>query len=323
MSTFSRKLLQVAFQLGEGSFGQTGADTITIPAADSDQKLRISATISKAGGLTMSTAAVQIYGLTLEQMNKLSQLKQPILSKRANLITLSAGDTETGMSTVFTGGITESWPNMEGAPEVFLDVRAQTAVYDSLRPIPPTSYSGPTDVATVIAGLAAQMDLGFVNNGVSVMLDTPYFPGSARDQAYAAAQHANINIHFDDGTTILQGGSADNPAVPKGTQAASGVPKIIIWNKGETIGGQVPVVSPQTGMVGYPTVTSTGIIVQTVYNPNLAFGGSFECKSSLTVANGTWGIFNLTHELESEIPDGKWFTRMEGFNLGQPAPVAA
>jgi hypothetical protein len=318
---YSRKLLTAAFQLGKGSFGDGGFDTITIPSADSPQKLRISATINKAGGVSMNTASIKVYGLTLDQMNQLSQLKQPILSGRYNIITLSAGDTDGGMSTAFTGGITESWPNMEGAPEVFLDIRAQTSVIDALRPVPPSSYSGPTDIAVIIGGLATQMGLGFVNNGVKCILPSPYYPGTARDQAIAAAQAANCNIIWDDGSAPMQSG-ADNPTVPSGTSAGSGLPKIIIYPKGGTIGGQIPLISPDTGMVGYPTVTSQGIIVQSVYNPSLAFGGSFRCKSSLTVANGTWGIFNLTHDLESELPGGKWFTRVEGSALGAPAPIA-
>lgn len=321
MTTFTRRLLEVSFQLGQGSFGGTGFDTITIPAADSQQRLRISATVNKSGGVTMNTASINVYGLTLAQMNQLSQLKQPLASARTNIVTLSAGDADTGMSTVFTGNITECWPNMEGSPEAFLAIAAQTGVVDALRPVPPTSYSGPTDVATIIAGLATQMGLGFVNNGVSVMLPTPYYAGTARDQALKAAHDANINIAWDDGTTVQQGGSANNPTVPTGSEAGSGLPKVIIWPKGGTIGGQVPLISPETGMIGYPTVTQAGIIVNCLYNPSLAFGGSFECKSSLDVANGTWGIFNLTHQLESEMPDGKWFTRVEGSQLGAPSPL--
>lgn len=320
-TTYSRKLIQVVFQLGQGSFGNDGFDTITIPSADSPQNLRISASIDKTGGLTMNTARVKIYGLSLDTMNQLSQLKQPVSSIRRNLITVSAGDTQIGMSTCFHGFIQECWPNMEGAPEAYLDIVAQGELEDALRPIPATSYNGPTDVATIIAGLATQMNRGFVNNGVSVILPTPYFSGSARDQAISAAQAANINLAFDDGTTVQQGGSSDNPTVPAGTDAGSGLPKIIIWPKGGTRGGQIPLISPDTGMVGYPTVTMASIIVQCVYNPNLAFGGSFQCQSSLTIANGTWGIISLMHELESETPGGKWFSRVEGFVLGGQAPL--
>ena len=249
--------------------------------------------------------------------------KSPVSTIRRNIITVSAGDTQSGLGTVFTGNILESWPNMDGAPEVFLDISAQTGVIDALRPIPPTSYTGPTDVAVIIAALAQQMNLGFINNGVSVILPTPYYPGSARDQAIAAAQAANINITWDDGSTILQGGTANNPTVPTGTDTGSGTSKIIIWPKGGTIGGQVPLIAPDTGMIGYPTVTQASIIVQCIYNPNLAFGGSFQCQSSLTIANGTWGIISLIHELESELPNGKWFSRVEGFTLGSQPPVAS
>lgn len=319
---YARKLLQASIQLGKGSFGSTGADTITIPGHGSTQQLRISATINKSGGLAMSTANIKILGLTLEQMNQLSQLKQPILSNRANNITLSAGDTATGLSTVFTGGITESWPNMESSPEVCLEIMAMTGVYDSLRPVPPTSYGGPVDVATVIAGIAEIMNYGFINNGVSVILPPSYFPGTARDQALAAAKHAGIQIAFDDGTTPQQGGTSNNPSVPSGSSSPSGNPVIVIWPTGGTRGGLVPLISAETGMLGYPTVTSTGIVVKSLYNSALAIGGSFQCQSSLTIANGTWGIFNLTHELETENVGGNWFSHFEGFNLGQPAPIA-
>jgi len=43
-----------------------------------------------------------------------------------------------------------------------------------------------------------------------------------------------------------------------------GVPKtLIIWPKGGSRGGSIPLVSRDTGMIGYPSYTQNGIVVST------------------------------------------------------------
>ena len=74
-------------------------------------------------------------------------------------------------------------------------------------------------------------------------------------------------------------------------------------------------VSPSTGMRGYPAFTSSGIEVTTLFNPTLQYGGNIQVESQLTPACGTWNIYNLAHELESEIPSGKWFTTLSASKI--------
>lgn len=133
--------------------------------------------------------------------------------------------------------------------------------------------------------LAIQGGYIFENNGVSVILSTPYFHGSARDQMMACATAGNFNWIIDDNT-------------------------LAIWPKGKSRGGTVPVISSATGMVGYPTFQSPGISVRTIFNNQLRYGASVKVESILPFANGTFTMFQLSHELQSETPNGTWFTEI-------------
>jgi len=124
-------------------------------------------------------------------------------------------------------------------------------------------------------------------------LSNPYLPGTARMQALAAADAAGIYVVFDD----------DN-----GTMA--------ILPKTGARSGTAPVNSPTGDMVGYPTYVGPGqIALTTEYNPQLRLMGNVQVLNSIVGgANGTWRITSLTHEL-STMPDGPWFSRMQGNNL--------
>ena len=72
-------------------------------------------------------------------------------------------------------------------------------------------------------------------------------------------------------------------------------------------------ISPDLGLVGYPTFTYQGVIVKALFNSSLKYGSLIEVQSSLKPATGTWVVTNLTYELESETPNGAWFMRIEAY----------
>jgi hypothetical protein len=73
----------------------------------------------------------------------------------------------------------------------------------------------------------------------------------------------------------------------------------------------VPRIAPDTGMVGYPTYTSTGLIVNTVFNPVVRQGALVKVESSLVPACGTWKVVSVTHDIEALMPSGKWLTQLQ------------
>jgi hypothetical protein len=281
---FTRKRIDLQFSLGQGAFGDTGTNTVTLSG------LRASAQIQQAGGASMGKLTLRVHGMTLSMMNQLSALTTQVMMTRKNSVTVSAGDDVSGVAAVFAGEIAEAWVDANSAPDVAFHVGAFAGLLQAVQPVPPTSYPGHADCATIMAGLATLMGLKFESNNVSVQLSTPYFPGSPRDQAMRCADAANVNWVIDNGT-------------------------LAIWPKGGSRGGTVPLISPDTGMIGFPQFNGVGIAVNTLFNPTIAFGQTVQVQSSLTVACGNWFVSALVHNLESETPGGAWMTQFQGAPL--------
>jgi len=290
--SFVERLIDVTFTLASGTFAESGTNTVKLSG------LRVSAKIVKAGGNAMGTAQIDVYGMTLSMMNKLSTLGMKVILVPRNTVTLEAGDSQNGMAVVFQGTITNAYANFDNSPDVSLYVEAHTGLTEATQFIPPTSFQGGVDAALVMSGFAAQMGRAFVNNGVSVQLSNPHYYGSVRDQAKACAEEAGINWSLDDPL------------------------KLEIWPRDGSRGGSVPLISPDTGMDGYPAYTPNGIMVKTLFNPSIGLGGQINVQSMLTPACGTWTVYMLDHDLDSKVPDGNWFTRVSGINPSFPAPVS-
>lgn len=289
--TLRRRRIDVTFQLGPTTSASDptvttnptfaeGGNTVTL------QNHRASATIKQAGAASMAEAQVRIYGMTPSLMNQLSTLGRVRLAQARNTISVSAGNDEDGMAVVFQGTITTAWADFKSAPEVPFHVLAQSGMAAALTIVPAASFTGAADVATLMSGFATQMGFAFENNGVTARLASPYFPGALLRQAQSCAQAAGIDMVIENNV-------------------------LAIMPRGVARGGQIPLLSPSTGMVGYPSFTGNGIGVQCEYNPNVTFHGLIQVESDLPPANGRWRIINLLHDISAETPGGPWFSFME------------
>ena len=279
--SFVRRKIDLSFQLGRGNFGEDGEDTVEVSG------LRVSMQTSNTSGPGMGHANLRVYGLTLSVMNQLSRylrLADGHVVTRFNNISIKAGDEGKILPTIFRGLMKLSAIQPSSMPDVCLQVAAIAGGFESVEMIPPTSIPNPTDVATLLAGLAEQAGLGFENNGVSVMLPPMYLRGSIRNQMLTAVEAARINWTIENDV-------------------------IAIWPKNGSRGGEIALISPDTGMVGYPTNNEGYLLaVTTLFNPQLRLGNTVQVKSGLPYANGMFEIRKVSHELESEIPGGRWFT---------------
>lgn len=291
--TFKKRRIDLDFQLGQGDFGKTGFDTVRVSG------LRVTATVTRSGGAQMSELQMRVFGLPLDVMNRLTILN--ILRQydaRRNTVTFSAGDSD-GVAVCFIGNIVEAWADIS-QPEGAMYVRAASGYLDLLQPVPPTSYKGAVDAAFILSGLAARMNppLTLENSGVSVQISNPYLAGTLLDQIRSVAQAGGFNCVIDD---VNQ--------------------RLAIWPANAARGAQRTVIGPTSGLVGYPTYTQSGIQLTTVYNPAIAFGTEIQVASQLLPASGGWTVAQVTHDLESEMPGGKWFTRLECGLIGQATPI--
>lgn len=287
--SFVRRKINLSFRLGTGNYGETGFNTVEVSG------LRCNAQISRGGSPSFGNMTLRVFGLKPEIVNELVTLGTPIAQTRRNVVTLMAGDDDSGMQVVFIGTIQTAWADMNQAPEPSLIVTAVSGALEAMRPIAPTSVNGGADVEAIMASLARQAGLSFENTGVQVRIANPYLSGTAVDQMQSLASAAGINYEIDKNT-------------------------LAIWPKGGVRGGLVPQVSQDQGLVGWPSFTQYGMAFTTEFNSTFQFGGRVRLKSNLLAADGEWYIYMITHELASEQPDGPWFTHMECVQYGTVAP---
>lgn len=319
-SSWQDRELNVTITLGQGTFGQTGMNTVKMTG------LRVVATIKKGGAPTLDAANIRIYGVQPQIMNTVSTLGIPLGFVRiGNTVLVEAGNSTNGFFTVYYGHMQECWQDFSDLPETSLQINAFGGYEAAIKPVPPISYPGTADVADIMSGLAQTMGMKFENNGVQVKLSNGYFQGTAMQQAHEVARAANIELYIDTSTNPLT---------------------MAIWPKiGNRTGKSIPVISAATGMVGYPKFMSNGMSFRTIYNPNILLGGQIMMKSSLAFGagatqqpgstnpvagtqqggpNGLWLVATgsdgaLVHNLSSQLPGGPWFTDVQCVRVPGPA----
>lgn len=305
---FVRRRIELTFILGTGAFGEGPPEPpITIPAdtqaAGTSVKvtnntiilngLRVRAHIQEIGNSTLGMADVMVWGLSLSHLNQLSKMEQYAMFSRNNRLIISAGDDKDGMGVVFEGAITQSWADLSSQPDSILHCSAMAGQFYLVKPAADFTLAGSSDVATIIDSMAHQMGFTLINNGVAVLLATPHYSGSIIEQLRRAAADADINLVVDQ--------------INK---------KIYITPRGAAIVDQVPLISPETGMVGYPIHDATGVICNTLFNRNIKILRKAKVQSQLANANAEWLVISVVHDLESEVHNGEWYTRFQATNLG-------
>ncbi|MHB1246174.1 MAG: baseplate hub protein [Sulfuriferula sp.] len=279
--------IKAEITLGAGQFGDEEGDTISLTG------LRIMAAINLYGGEAQGQAAIRIFGLPLAVMNKLTSVG-PIMNqiRMKNTIRIYAGDEGAPMSLVYQGVIDTAYAELNSAPDVALAIVALGGYDAAMKTANPTSFPGAVDVAVMMEGFAKQLSLGFKNSGVSVKLSNHSCNGTLLDRINECAHAAGINYSIDRG--VLR-----------------------IWNQMSHTDDDTIHLSPQSGLVGYPALNSQYIALKSIFIPNAHLGQRVTVSGSdVENINGTWTIFTVTHNLESQTPNGQWFTELQVFTNG-------
>lgn len=309
--SFAQKKLTFQITLGTGQFGAdvspSGGNQVTLTG------LRANVHVSLAGGAPLPTADIKIFGLTQSLMNQLATLGFIPTTFRVNLISVTAQDGDANPVLVFNGTIMDAYTDYSAGPDSPFVIRAGTGMTDLVKPGQVTAYSGAVPVTTLLQNLASQFNppLSFENSGstpVTATLNNPYYVGSPRTQVQRICDDAGIEWNGGEGG------------------------KLAVWNPGVFRASSVPVVSPETGMIGYPSFNPMGVTVRTIFNPGIVFGGKFQIKSSLSdllklksgSAGGTsgptslWAASTIDLSLESETPGGLWEMEVNAVPVGSP-----
>lgn len=302
--TFAQRQITISIALAQNTqtnqpstFAESGTSNVNVTG------LRTSVRIRNAGS-PINSATVKIWGLTPSLMNQLSTLGFVLNIVPLNIMTISAGDVGGQQSIIFRGTILAAYGDYSNQPDVPMIFEclpnAQTTA------VQPTSYPQAFDVATAFSSIAALMSAQFVNNGVNVKMRPMYLSGSPTQQADKLARAANVNWGLPNGSTLEiwpKNGSRNNQTVPK--------------------------INVQTGMIGYPAFTQQGIIVKTLFNPQIAFGSMVEVDSSVLssisqtqASKGNsfptqWAVNKLDLDLDAYLPKGQWMSTIYAYSPGK------
>ena len=283
LSFQNKKGLRFVITLGSEKFDDKEADQIVI------EGFRASAVCENSGWVQMGQLRSEIFGLRQADMNKITSYPLSIGRQISNTIVVYAID-GTQESVVFAGNIVKAWPDYSRMPDVSLRIEAQAAMSAALKTVKPRSFKGSIDVAEVMRQIANSMGYAFENSGVNVKLTDVYLANTDLEQARELAKMAGIAMNIE--RNILS-----------------------IWPLGSYRNAVIPLISPETGLVGYPAFDGTYVRFDCLYNPTLITGGLIKVESDNKNAVGQWQILKIGHHLESEKPGGAWFSSVSAVSL--------
>lgn len=284
----NKKQLRFIITLGDSKF-QGDNDRIIL------QGYRASVSIDLAGGLQMGGLRARIYGMKKQDVDAITSYSWRLGDFKPNTITVYAidGKQET---IVFTGNIVTAWGDYAGAPDVYLDIQAQSAYLATLKSAPPISFNGPIDAASLIQQLCVRMGYSFENNGVSVVINNAYYAGTDMEKVRKIVEDTGIQMWEQNQLIAI---------APKGTAR----------------GGLIPLISPQTGLVGYPMFDGQTINLRVLFTPAIQWGGIIRVDTDIIKCKGDWQVLSMSHMLDSESPQGSWFTNVRGVPKGIVSPA--
>lgn len=253
--------------------------------------LRISAEVIFGYGSPAPYARVRVYGLPQSTMNKLITTKWQQVKSLKNTITIEAAEGDNDFSQVFSGGIFMALPEYSEAPNVSLVIEALSAAFESKAASPAESYEGSQSVAGIISGICQRIGFSFESNNVNAMIENPYLTGSELEKIRWLCVNNDLDLYLGNNSVAI---------APKGT------PRNI----------KIAVISPDTGLIGYPVITNIGATFKCLYDPSIQFGALVRVKGSqIELCNGEWRVYGLRAQLETEMDSARWFMEIVGSNL--------
>ena len=273
----NKKQLRFVVTLAEGVFSDKNNQVVL-------DGFRAVVEVQKAGGQMMSTSTVRIYGLAQELMNQLTTLAFKAMSYIKNTIDVIVLDGEQ-QTLIFRGQIINAWGDYSGMPDVCLYIETQTGYFQQVELGDPLVYKGTANVSDLMLALAKKLGVPLENNNVTAKIANPNYSGSTIDQIRNLAADTKTDFYLDD--TVLA-------ICPKGLTRKRTA--------------RVPLITSESGLIGYPTFDKVGITFNTLFNPSILFGSRIIMESDIPQANGLWQVCSMAHKLESEKPGGAWFT---------------
>ena len=246
--------------------------------------LAVSTSLAYGNGAITPTAQITVYGLPMDKMLKLMRVQWNTMQALLNTVRIEVGNEGENLSIAYEGNITQATIDANAAPNIPLIITSQMAMVEKSKVAPPYTVGKDVsiDVADVVEALCIVMGYEFTNDGVEHIITDTTLEGSDLEKIQKLAIICDFDLYVDQ--------------------------KLIsICKKGAARTVKIPVISPSTGLIGYPVPDIKGVAFSCMYDPVIKFGGIVTIQNSaITVCNADWRLYGFTAQLEANIPNGKW-----------------
>jgi hypothetical protein len=235
--------------------------------------LDMSASGTKFANANQNECEVKLSNLDRETRDYLLTETSPFNKIRTRkLLRVEAGRVSSGYSLGFEGDITTA----VGAqpPDIAITLKAATGDF-AKGVIVARSQSGVTPLRNIAARIAQDMGLSLNFQAADKSVSNYTHTGAAAKQVQTLGQLARVNAYVDDSALIVKD-----------------------W--GVPLKNRVREVNLDSGMIGIPEFTETGVKVKLLFDNQTALGGALHITSKLNpAANGLYTVAKLGFELAS------------------------
>jgi hypothetical protein len=249
----------------------------------------------RQGGAQFGNARVEVFGVPLADMNNIARLWLETLTPQ-NIDTLAIavwnGQTFTPL---FQGVITWSSVDASGMPQVRLVIEANSSFALSNMAVSPYSNAGPVSLQAALTTIVtpAGYTLNYAASAPQYQLTSVRLTGSPLDQVRGLL-HYFPNLTW---TTDLQ--------------------QVIVRAALAPVNSDSVRIAVDTGMQASPVYSSSGLQVNTLFNPQIRPGITLDVETTFDFINRTvWVASVIQHQLDANYPNGEWTTSVAANSYG-------
>lgn len=282
--TYKQRNLKFQFGLASGQFNDEGANILTL------ENVKAEVQVAAFGGLSANTLDAKIYGMSLKNMGLIGYKGVQYGVVTQNSVKVWAEDVA-----LFSGTIGWAYVDANQMPDAPLIIQASTTGYAQSEPVVDFSQKGIVKIADIITAMANYIKLTVVIHAdVNGVEKDPHYTGNTIDQIRTCARNNGLLIDIRLGA-------------------------IFVWPEGKPVDNNVPYVSKETGLLGYPRFDGWGLEFTTMFSPLLIQGRDVQVQTDLPNASGVYNINSAVHHLSSWIEGGPWMTMCSGtfYNAGR------
>lgn len=249
----------------------------------------------RQGGKQFGNAVMKVFGVPLATMNQIARLWLETLTPiNTDTVKINVWD-GVGFVPFFSGIITWSAVNASAMPQIALDIEANAAMEGMNTTASPYANAGPVSLQEALAAVANPA-------GLSV------------DYAKTAPQYQMTQVRAA-GTPVEQIGAllGQYPALTWFIN----LQRLIVRGALAPIDDDAVRIAADTGMVGYPVYSTSGLQVSTLFDARIRPGIALDVETEFDFVNRTkWVSSVLAHTLDVNMPGGQWMTQIAANSFG-------